>query len=65
MTERYKVRVTKDHLVFCCGHFISYETRPDNSQPVFDLGKDSIHGIHGIGVLPYGPKSSSVVSYSN
>ena len=24
-TERYKVRVTKDHLVFCCGHFISYE----------------------------------------
>jgi 6-pyruvoyltetrahydropterin/6-carboxytetrahydropterin synthase len=25
MTERYKVRVTKDHLVFCCGHFISYE----------------------------------------
>ncbi|GIW84398.1 MAG: 6-carboxytetrahydropterin synthase [Thermogemmata sp.] len=23
-TERYKVRVTKDHLVFCCGHFISY-----------------------------------------
>ncbi len=22
--ERYKVRVTKDHLVFCCGHFISY-----------------------------------------
>lgn len=25
MTERYRVRVTKDHLVFCCGHFISYE----------------------------------------
>jgi 6-pyruvoyltetrahydropterin/6-carboxytetrahydropterin synthase len=24
-TERYRVRVTKDHLVFCCGHFISYE----------------------------------------
>jgi 6-pyruvoyltetrahydropterin/6-carboxytetrahydropterin synthase len=24
-TERYKVRVTKDHLVFCCGHFISYD----------------------------------------
>src|SRR5438445_11233314 len=24
MTERYKVRVTKDHLVFCSGHFISY-----------------------------------------
>jgi 6-pyruvoyltetrahydropterin/6-carboxytetrahydropterin synthase len=23
-TERYKVRVTKDHLVFCSGHFISY-----------------------------------------
>lgn len=23
--ERYKVRVTKDHLVFCSGHFISYE----------------------------------------
>src|SRR6187399_2472128 len=23
-TQRYKVRVTKDHLVFCCGHFISY-----------------------------------------
>jgi 6-pyruvoyltetrahydropterin/6-carboxytetrahydropterin synthase len=22
--ERFKVRVTKDHLVFCCGHFISY-----------------------------------------
>jgi 6-pyruvoyltetrahydropterin/6-carboxytetrahydropterin synthase len=25
MTERYKVRVTKDHFVFCSGHFISYE----------------------------------------
>ena len=25
MSERYKVRVTKDHLVFCAGHFISYE----------------------------------------
>ena len=24
-TERYKVRVTKDHLVFCCGHFISFD----------------------------------------
>src|SRR6266849_4282997 len=24
-TPRYKVRVTKDHLVFCSGHFISYE----------------------------------------
>lgn len=22
--ERFKVRITKDHLVFCCGHFISY-----------------------------------------
>ena len=25
MSEKFKVRVTKDHLVFCCGHFISYE----------------------------------------
>src|SRR5262245_29024518 len=25
MTTRYKVHVTKDHLVFCSGHFISYE----------------------------------------
>jgi 6-pyruvoyltetrahydropterin/6-carboxytetrahydropterin synthase len=25
MAELYKVRVTKDHLVFCSGHFISYE----------------------------------------
>jgi 6-pyruvoyltetrahydropterin/6-carboxytetrahydropterin synthase len=25
MIERYKVRVTKDHLVFCSGHFIAYE----------------------------------------
>src|ERR1700732_1026451 len=25
MSERYKVRVTKDHLGFCSGHFISYE----------------------------------------
>jgi 6-pyruvoyltetrahydropterin/6-carboxytetrahydropterin synthase len=25
MTERYTVRVTKDYLVFCSGHFISYE----------------------------------------
>ena len=25
MTERYKVRVTKDHFAFCSGHFISYE----------------------------------------
>jgi 6-pyruvoyltetrahydropterin/6-carboxytetrahydropterin synthase len=25
MPERYKVRVTKDHLIFCSGHFISYE----------------------------------------
>ena len=23
--EQFKVRVTKDYLVFCCGHFISYE----------------------------------------
>jgi 6-pyruvoyltetrahydropterin/6-carboxytetrahydropterin synthase len=23
-SERFKVRVTKDHLVFCCAHFISY-----------------------------------------
>ena len=23
-TERYKIHITKDHLVFCCGHFISY-----------------------------------------
>src|SRR5438067_13764861 len=23
--EHYKVRVTKDHLIFCSGHFISYE----------------------------------------
>src|SRR5262245_3005635 len=25
MPHRFKVRVTKDHLVFCSGHFISYE----------------------------------------
>jgi 6-pyruvoyltetrahydropterin/6-carboxytetrahydropterin synthase len=25
MTEQFRVRVTKDHLVFCSGHFISYE----------------------------------------
>jgi 6-pyruvoyltetrahydropterin/6-carboxytetrahydropterin synthase len=25
MAERFKVRVTKDHLSFCSGHFISYE----------------------------------------
>jgi 6-pyruvoyltetrahydropterin/6-carboxytetrahydropterin synthase len=25
VAERYRVRVTKDHLVFCSGHFISYE----------------------------------------
>jgi 6-pyruvoyltetrahydropterin/6-carboxytetrahydropterin synthase len=25
MAEHYKIRVTKDHLVFCSGHFISYE----------------------------------------
>lgn len=25
MVQRFKVRVTKDHLVFCSGHFISYE----------------------------------------
>ena len=25
MAERFKVRVTKDHLVFCSGHFITYE----------------------------------------
>jgi 6-pyruvoyltetrahydropterin/6-carboxytetrahydropterin synthase len=25
MSDRFKVRVTKDHLVFCSGHFISYE----------------------------------------
>lgn len=25
MTERYTVRVTKDYLVFCSGHFITYE----------------------------------------
>ena len=25
MPEHFKVRVTKDHLIFCSGHFISYE----------------------------------------
>ena len=25
MTERYQVRIAKDQLVFCAGHFISYE----------------------------------------
>src|SRR3954471_8491888 len=25
MTAHFKVRVTKDHLVFCSGHFISHE----------------------------------------
>ena len=25
MSERFRVRVTKDYLVFCSGHFISYE----------------------------------------
>src|ERR1700693_1007951 len=25
MAEHFKVRVTKDHLVFCSAHFISYE----------------------------------------
>src|SRR5215831_7109382 len=25
MTQHFKIRVTKDHLVFCSGHFISYE----------------------------------------
>lgn len=25
MPERFKIRVAKDHLVFCSGHFISYE----------------------------------------
>jgi 6-pyruvoyltetrahydropterin/6-carboxytetrahydropterin synthase len=25
MTQRFHVRVTKDYLVFCAGHFISYE----------------------------------------
>jgi 6-pyruvoyltetrahydropterin/6-carboxytetrahydropterin synthase len=25
MSERYQVRVSKDYLVFCSGHFISYE----------------------------------------
>jgi 6-pyruvoyltetrahydropterin/6-carboxytetrahydropterin synthase len=25
MSERYRVRVSKDYLVFCAGHFISYE----------------------------------------
>lgn len=27
MTERFSVRVTKDHLVFCSGHFITYDGR--------------------------------------
>ena len=25
MSERYQVRVSKDYLVFCAGHFISYD----------------------------------------
>lgn len=25
MAERYRVRVTKDHLVFCAGHYITYD----------------------------------------
>ena len=24
-SERFQVRVTKDHLVFCCGHFITFD----------------------------------------
>ena len=24
-TERFSVKVARDHLVFCCGHFISYD----------------------------------------
>jgi 6-pyruvoyltetrahydropterin/6-carboxytetrahydropterin synthase len=24
--ERYTVRVTKDYLIFCCGHFITYDS---------------------------------------
>jgi 6-pyruvoyltetrahydropterin/6-carboxytetrahydropterin synthase len=25
MSERFKITVARDHLVFCCGHFISYD----------------------------------------
>jgi 6-pyruvoyltetrahydropterin/6-carboxytetrahydropterin synthase len=25
VSERYQVRIAKDQLIFCCGHFISYE----------------------------------------
>jgi 6-pyruvoyltetrahydropterin/6-carboxytetrahydropterin synthase len=25
MSERFKISVARDHLVFCCGHFISYD----------------------------------------
>jgi 6-pyruvoyltetrahydropterin/6-carboxytetrahydropterin synthase len=32
--EHYRVRIAKDHLVFCCGHFISYDG-------------DKCEGLHG------------------
>ncbi|MCE9560949.1 MAG: 6-carboxytetrahydropterin synthase [Planctomycetes bacterium] len=25
MAERFKINIAKEHLVFCCGHFISYQ----------------------------------------
>jgi 6-pyruvoyltetrahydropterin/6-carboxytetrahydropterin synthase len=32
--EQYRVRIAKDHLVFCCGHFISFDG-------------DKCEGLHG------------------
>lgn len=32
--EHYRVRIARDHLVFCCGHFISYDG-------------DKCEGLHG------------------
>src|SRR6476660_8632642 len=41
MAERFKVRVTKDHLVFCSGHFyrtaVEIEGGLDQNQYVFDF----------------------------
>lgn len=31
-TERFQVRIAKDHLLFCCGHFITYDG--DKCEPL-------------------------------
>jgi 6-pyruvoyltetrahydropterin/6-carboxytetrahydropterin synthase len=43
--ESYRVRIGKDHLVFCCGHFITYEG--DKCEPLHGHNYRAEVELHG------------------